>query len=227
VTIGSRIAILATTQYVGHGIDLQRSIDTVSARRNRFSLAHELGHLTLTPRNPNHAGMAPAADVIKLLKCIQRSKTTYRTDLPEMRVSGGDGSSVTSLQIELLLFASGWREQRNESGQQGYVFAHSTMAEFLAAQFFASKTMRVRLRSGQAFSNSWLAYACLMDKLLKNFQREQARTAVVFRLPIVRAIGLILLAICRRYGRRAEPDDYRSLLKRLQPTFRGVACMVN
>lgn len=223
----NRIAVLARTHCIGHGVDLQRSIDAVSARRNRFSLAHELGHLTLPYHNANNVGKASAIDAIRFLGSVQQKDTTLGVGVPEILGGGGDGNAITLPDVEWLLFASQWRKLQNEPAQQGYLFVHSTMAEFLAVEFFASKAMRVRLRTGQAFSDSWLAYACLMNKLLKNFQREQARTAIVFRFPIVRAIGLLLLAICRRYGRRAEPDDYHSLLKRLQLTFRGVACAVN
>lgn len=226
VTI-DRIAVLATTHCIGHGIDLQRSIDTVSARRNRFSLAHELGHLTLPYHNANSAGMASVIGAIQLLGCNRQWGTSIGADVLEVQASGSDGNSATLADAEWLLFAAQWRKLQNEPGQQAYAFKHPAMAEFLAAKLFVSGTMRVRLRSGEAFSDSWLAYACLMGKLLKTFQREQARTTIDFCLPIVRAIGLILLAVCRHYGSRVEPDDYSSLLKRLQPTFRGVACAVN
>ena len=63
----------------------------------------------------------------------------------------------------------------------------------------------------------------MVDNMLAAMDVTLARlVAALARDPNLLALVLVILAVCRRYGRRSEPDDHVVLPMRRYPTSWGV-----
>jgi hypothetical protein len=62
VTYERRIALIAATSCVGHGVDLDRRIGQLSTLRNAYSLLHEVAHHRLAYNEANETGMVAFAE---------------------------------------------------------------------------------------------------------------------------------------------------------------------
>jgi hypothetical protein len=77
----------------------------------------------------------------------------------------------------------------------------------------SSQTIRVLFRESSPLAETWAAFVGLIDTLLSIFRRMKALLRVAVPLhPDVLAFVLVMLAVCRRYGHRSDPDDHASLL---------------
>jgi hypothetical protein len=231
---------MGTSGQYQRGTDLQRAVNVVSAIRKRFTVMHELSHYELESEDRGD-GFAVALSPDSL---EQQPEGSLGLDAANRQISAFPDETVTSppfiedvsMQgvirgLEIL----GAAASSLPFSMHGVIRALEALQAVLpvvreAAQTQSTKdrlvrprTMRVEFHGHAVFAEDWRSYVSLMDNLLARFRLEQALQLAVFHWPSVRTIFLILLAVCRCYGRRAEPDDH-ALLKRRPPTFRGVAC---
>lgn len=230
MTFSERIAVVANTRTLGHGIDLQRSIDTVSGIRNRYSVLHELGHYELAYDDAPDAIIAPFPS--KALEQpsgrVNRAHTSNQPAISVRPPESAEPFSVSDLaeaiRPSLFLLGAVLRKWLQAQAQAVESQPQSLIDQLIRLRI--SRAMRVRVRSGALFADDWLTYVSLMDNLLTRFHLERALQLAALHRRSVPTIVLVLLAVCRRYGHRAEPDDH-SLLERHRPTFRGAACTVS
>jgi hypothetical protein len=235
VTLSERISVLATTRTLRHGIDLQRSINVVSGIRKRFSAMHELHHYEL-PLNdaPNFIVLPPSRAA--LVQRAGRANRSHTANRPVASVVPTD--EVTPSFIADFIKANGlmpffrrlalqmWlRDQARGVRPQPQPESLTDRID-PTMRLRPPRTMRVHLHSCAVLADDWVTYVSLMDNLLTRLHRERALQLAASRRPSVPTIVLVLLAVCRNYGHRAEPDDH-SLVQHHQPTFRGVACTVS
>lgn len=212
--------VVMTSARQDHVSDTRRSIQTLKALRSNFDLAHEVGHITLALHEPNRTGMAAARDALQLLTSMPLTPVADWPTLPTLEaVRAISRPAIPRLslpserlqpwQIKAILLYS-----RHEIRHLDHDFDH-----FLD-KWPTSGNMRVLFREGVLVADDWLASLRLLDSLLRVFCCTVAlRVASVRRLDI-RTYVLVLIAVCRRYGHRAEPDDHSSL-----PVRRHLTCL--
>lgn len=212
--------VVMTSARQDHVSDARRSIQTLKALRSNFDLAHEVGHITLVLHGPNLTGMAAAHDALQLLTSMPLTPVADWPTVPTFEaVRAISTPAIPRLSLPSdhaqpwqvkAAFMFAWHEIHHLD--QG--FGH-----FLDKRP-TSGNMRVLFREGVLIADDWLASLRLLDSLLRVFCCTVAlRVASVRRLDI-RTYVLVLIAVCRRYGHRAEPDDHNSL-----PVRRHLTCL--
>jgi hypothetical protein len=239
---------MGTSGQYQRGTDLQRAVNVVSGIRKRFTVMHELSHYELESEDRGD-GLLIAIPSPESLEQQPEGSSDFGaanrqvTAFPIEAVTSPSLIEDVSMQgvirgLEVLRAAV----TSPPFSVQGATRALEVLGAVLRAAFQTvresaqpqaikdrvvrlrtSRTMRVRFHGCVLSAEDRSAYVLLMDNLLARFRLEQALRLAAFHRPSVRTIVLILLAVCRCYGRRAGPDDH-ALLKRRPPTFRGVAC---
>jgi hypothetical protein len=202
---------------------LDRSINELNAARRRFSLIHDLGHHILAEPGANESGMSAVFDGLLILT---KAEHDHLADLPSA-LSGGvlqPGATLSTLPVErqpapglptwnTRLFAgiaagASFGVDPRAAGQQP---ANTNAVAFPPA--VARVAFRVPTGVGPLLVDSWAAMVRAIDRVLT--------AELLMRLVVCAGIRcraransfvLVVIAACRRYGRRSEPDDYASLL---------------
>jgi hypothetical protein len=195
-TYRQRISVVAVTSCLGSGIELDRSIAALSSYRRRYELAHELGHLTLECHGPNQSGMSSIFECLRWLSSEQGLFAEDRLALPSMDVAPVNAMSPLAL-----------LPPRTIASRQPALVQRAGRINR------SSHTIQVLFRESSPLAERWAAFVGLIDNLLSVFRCMKAllRAAVPLH-PDVLAFVLVMLAACRRYGHRSEPDDHGSLL---------------
>jgi hypothetical protein len=201
--------------------DLVWDIRELSAQRKTFMQIHELAHHALIQVGNNETGMTALSDACALLLQVTRP--------PELP-SGFPGTSTT-LPIDPRSLPSGVPK----------FYLPSWLTEGLSRAFPQtpaspiSPAQRVKLKTAspdqtllrfiaQLIADLAAALVRMVDNMLVAVHVTLARlVAAHAQDPNLVALVLVILAVCRRYGRRSEPDDPAVLPMRRYPTSRGVS----
>ena len=202
---------------------LDRSINELDAARRRFSLLHDLGHHILAEPGANESGMSAVFDNLLILT---RPENDHLADL-SVALSDGvlqPGATLPALSAERQP-APGlptWNTRLFAGIAAGASFgvdprvARQQPANTDAVAFppaVARVAFRVPPGVGSLLVDSWAAMVRAIDSVLT--------AELLMRLVVCAGIRcraransfvLVVIAACRRYGRRSEPDDYASLL---------------
>ncbi len=201
---------------------LDHRIGDLSAQRTGFlSAAHELAHHVLDWDGANSTGMSSVLDALDLLRGFGRPAPT---DWPTSLAAEGEPP------VTILL-----SESRDETAHGLPLWTTSDFAGMLPGAWLGSSesvtggrpqvTFRLSndtrsfLRNIRTvllrFIDTLLAMArlCLVQILLLAYERSLVLARRGRSLGTL-AFVLAILAVCRRYGRRSEPDDHASLIIR-------------
>jgi hypothetical protein len=206
---------------------LDRSIVMASARRETYSLLHELAHqaLAYTDLEFNKTDMSVFFERYQaLIEGMSHVQTDLRPVSIQVKWSGY--VSPPPADASLTPRMPDWYSNTftRMTAPRGFC-AHGTensAAPTLSApdpESARSEPPRIsyRLTTGTLsfLANSSAAVVRLSDRVIGALllMRMLVRTGLSHR-PNARAFVLLILATCRRYGRRSEPDDHASLLIR-------------
>lgn len=199
-------------------------IDEVSARRRVYSdAAHELSHRLLAVNAANNTGMAVVLDATAFLM-LKRYRRAYDSD---------DFSSDDVLRIIMPLAgqSSGprlptWCTSDFVGITPGISLPKASTTEALSTHaHMAEPRISIRLsdRTGSLMAagqrvlmhmlEGLLAMVRLFDLQLSSLRHERS-LIVARRGPGIYAAAFVLriIAVCRHYGHRSEPDDHASLI---------------
>jgi hypothetical protein len=211
---------------------LDQRIGRLSARRNAYSQAHELAHHAMAASGENLTGTAVVFDIIRLM--LEAYVHDQLTDRPHGRYPTQPAPHVLSRQppagppfadldpprVRRDARADVARIWRCHSGDLHTdapvrnpgpariaplrVFYHlSVGAGSLIIDSWAAMVRVI---------DSWAAMVRVIDSVLAamRLMRLLVRTCLSYRLNAL-AFVLVMLAACRHYGHRSEPDDHASL----------------
>jgi hypothetical protein len=218
---------------VGYFTALDRQINELTVRRNRYSLAHELTHRALVDFEvgANNTGMAVFWDVLDLLEDNAGQDAPAWLARPSI---AGPGSASTFFDhaANSVRGLPRWCTQTFVGLARPTWSGSNNNPDTGFATTLASRDSRLTHRESQLtlrFSNyrqppvdTRIALIRLRDALrymvreVKRLIRRTCRARPVVRnaltsCPNVVAFVLVILATCRRYGRRSEPSDHVSL----------------
>jgi hypothetical protein len=215
-------------------IVLDRHIDELSAQRKAFSsAAHELSHHLLALDGldeVNNAGMASALDTLDLVVDLfgdvrsanWPSSFTRDALSPQMIVIPKyRGDSVPRLPSWATRDVAGMLPAPvlDDSGAAVNPTPAKSQLTFRLSEATGSQLADVRaalMRLIDALIA--MAHLCLLKIWMVRRERShilaRALARIIGRLPDIRAFVLVMIAACRRYGHRSEPDDHASLLTR-------------
>jgi len=209
--------LVETSPYEDHSSGYQRSIDKLSALRTNFNRLCELGHLTLQGNECNHTGMAAAHESLEWLADTERLVSGDWFTVP----AADAVPSVAPVKfpcVELPSSRSPW--QIRTASRWFWQEQSDVYGSFELRDVRLSVSERIRV-AYSLLVDSWIASFSLIDSLLRVFSCMEALRTAVFRRLSVRTFVLLLLAVCRRYGHRAEPDDHTFLYVRRYLTSMG------
>jgi hypothetical protein len=205
---------------------VNRRIDELSGRRTVFSTAaHELAHHALAINEANNTGMTAVLDALALL--VHYEQFTPADLLPSF---AGDAASPAMIFIPKYRSDSvprlpSWAT-RDVAGMLSEVWHNSSATEAVNAIHTRPQvTLRLSDDIGSLLADVLAALLRLRDVMLAMarlcgveiwmLRRERSHVlARIGRLPDIRAFGLIIIAVCRHYGHRSEPNDHASLFFR-------------
>ena len=211
---------------------LSRRIAALSVERIVFvTAAHEIAHHLVTLNGANNTGMTYIFDVLDLLRRFGRP-VSERGPIS----FGGDDTSPTlvipkyydasalrlasSVTRDFAALSRGWRLDRSETEPTAPTYTRPQITLRLSADIGSVipsvRTMLLRLLDTLLA----LARRCTVAIEMLRFERSLV-LARLGCLPGVPAFVLVILAVCRRYGHRSEPDDHASLLIRRQLVSMG------
>lgn len=226
---------------------LDHCIIDLTAERARFSLAHEELHQTLEliTTSANYTGTAAIFERFLRIVWEHDASKVWSADVlpsgsvvtddrfPERPVSARepDGLPIWCTNTFVGLPAPRWVSTANASAG-GLPLAFAAQDVGLVHAEPPRITVRVSTGNRQLLTDLLAALLRFLDFLrdMVHFFDRAIEAAYLIRL-IVRsglrhrpnplAFALIILATCRRYGRRSEPDDHASLLNRRHLVIRG------
>jgi hypothetical protein len=212
----------------------------MAAERARFSLAHELAHHVLGELEDNRTTAAGAGKSFPLLQQAAAllgmdelvsylgpaAQSPGDFDLPSVWPLPDTGLPAWRTGMLSKFGLSDWptadsgasasaesvpRFRSSGMARRPLLDARIAYLKYLAALFVDIAATAVRQIDG--------AQSIISAELAR-------RVAVLTRNPGLRAFVLTILATCRRYGRRTEPDDHAVLPMRRYPTSREVTACV-
>ena len=207
---------------------LSRRIAELRYRQRVYaSAAHELAHQVVALNEANDAGMAAVLDTLALIAPFGRlTPVVWRTRLSEEAASLGliviseyHGHSALG-RPSWLRFSQMLSELPLDNGKTT-VDPTSTKPEITFQ--LSSTTWHVRIDLQAAIKqmiDDLIAIARSYVLEMWKARREQSQihsralSRVTVRAPNVRSFVLVIIAACRHYGRRSEPDHFASLLIR-------------
>jgi hypothetical protein len=225
---------------------LRRQWDRLAAERAKFSLAHELAHHVLGEIEDNRTTATGAGKSFPLLQ--QAAALLGMDELasylgPTVLYLGPTAQSAGDFDFPSVWPLPGtglpaWRiGVLSKFGLSGCPTADSGASASAESvpRVRPSGAARLPLLDPRTAYLKYLAalFADIAATAIRRIDGAQSvisaelarRAAVLTRNPGLRAFVLIILATCRRYGRRSEPDDHAVLPMRRYPTSRGVtAC---
>ena len=237
--------IVEGTSEVAYFIAVDRKITELSVRRDAYSRAHELAHQALVDfeTGVNNTGMAVFDDVLRLL--AHDAGETSPEWLEHLSMAGAV-STATFLRptVHSALRLPTWRT-RTFAGLAQPTWSSSDAPETgvastplvlrdsqLTDRESPAVTLRLSAHYQQLLVDIRVALIRLMGvlrrmvRVCKRLIRTTCRMRLVVRnalahRPNVLALVLVILATCRRYGRRSEPDDHASLRNRRHLVIMG------
>jgi hypothetical protein len=204
------------------GAGLVWDIRELSAQRKTFTQIHELAHHVLIQVGDNETGMTALSDACALLLQVARPSAVERPSslLGTSTLPIDPGRSLPR-GVPKFYQPSWLTEGLSRS------FAQTPESPVSPAQRVKLKTARpdqTLLRFiAQLIADLAAALVRMVDNMLAAMHVTLARlVAALARDPNLLALVLVILAVCRRYGRRSEPDDHAVLPMRRYPTSWGV-----
>jgi hypothetical protein len=216
---------------------LEREVAELSRQRNSYSRAHELAHHALAEIE---AGASNADSVFEGLVAALAQHDVGKASLVWRRFVVAE-QGVFLIAPEPLPVARSapslpaWRADTFAGLPEPAWFSRDTPAVVAAAPVSGTQDIRLPYReplqvSFRLFAGSGRLFGAARDALLRFLDMLRrmvrllngaigCRTQLIFQSglrhrPNVLAFALIILAVCRRYGRRSEPDDHASLITR-------------
>lgn len=221
---------------------LHGTLGRLAAERSRYTVAHELAHHVLADIDGCPTGMADTgktSTLLALLRLVDEIDPALLSVFADVALAPDASLDIPSAWPSRVAGLPSWRSGvLPKSGFKDSPIEDSvapTVAEPVLSVTPASVATlpwaEVRrfieyLARLVAKAVADIAVAAIrqIDKVRAAVCAELARrVALLARNPGVCAFMLIILAVCRRYGRRAEPDDPAVSPIRRYPTFRGVA----
>ena len=178
-----------------HARDLQHSIGNLS--RLRFTLAHENAHLLLDCPDPDPNYTASMA----LYERIRWLASAVWVDAALANTTPAFPSDWTTFSPR-----SGATSTVNETTVPARPLKHTVRSAALAA--LAAESLLLEFQAGVLPADSKAASLRLIDGILAALRLlfGLVLTALSQHLNVLTFV-LVMLAVCLRYGRRAEPDD--------------------
>jgi hypothetical protein len=213
---------------------LDQRIGRLSARRNAYSHAHELAHHlmaaneeNLTPKiltGKNQTGMTSIFDILRMIEaCVDGQLANWPTGTtqpgPPLMFFFANTPPALRLPAWTPRTFAGMRAQRRLGLGDG---AQARPTPTLSARNTGparNAPLRViyllSIGAGSLIIDSWAAMARVIDGVLAAMRltRLLVRACLRYRVNAL-AFVLVMLAACRHYGHRSEPDDHASLLIR-------------
>lgn len=212
--------------------DLRHDITELSTQRKRFELAHELAHQVLAQEETNQTGMSALFQAIGLLQQVAPPSAVDRpTSFP---------GTVTAPAVDLTELTHALADFNMPASRTGTPSTASMLAPVDSAHTAAalvSPAPRITLKAAspdatflrfiaRLIADLSIAMVRLTDSMLSAIRVRLARLLAALGRRLDRlAFGLVILAACRRYGRRSEPDDHVVLpMRRYQTSWGAIAC---
>jgi hypothetical protein len=217
--------------YVGSGTELvflrtlHRNIDELSATRRTYSQLHELAHLALAAPGANDTGMVLVFDSLRLLSApdhdhLTNLATAFSAGVPQPRpvtlspvaeIPPAGGMPMWSTRAFTGMTIGAWFGFDLGSLPTGQAPSIRNLEASRPAR--SRVVFHIPVGTGALLVDGWAAMTRVIDSVL---------AAVLLMRLLVRAglqhglngVGfvLVILATCRHYGHRSEPDDHASLL---------------
>lgn len=204
---------------------LNRNIDDLVATRRTYSQLHDLAHQALVAHGANDTGMVLVFDSLRLLSAADHD---HLADFPTAFFTGGlQPRPFTLSPLAETPPAGGlpmWNTRAFVGATTGIWFgfddgSHPAGQALSIRNLEASRpapsrvVFHIPVGTGALLVDGWAAMMRVIDSVL---------AAVLLMRLLVRAglqhglngLGfvLVILATCRHYGHRSEPDDHASLL---------------
>jgi hypothetical protein len=207
---------------------LDQRIGRLSARRNAYSQAHELAHHVMAANEADLTGTVVVIDNLLMLEARDYDQ------LPDWPTSFATGVTQPS-PSPMSLFAnppSAFRLPTWSTCEFAGMIAQTWLDLGDGTQATATPTPSVRnpdparsappsvvyylsVGAGSLIIDSWAAIVRVIDSVLAamRLMRLLVRAGLRYGLNALTFV-LVILAACRHYGHRSEPDDHASLLIR-------------
>jgi hypothetical protein len=208
---------------------LDQRIDELTASRRAYSRLHEVGHLALTAPEVDHAVPVP---FFGSLSAYTADDHDLWTDWPANLLGSPTqlgpylGALFDRLPPALRLPAWNTRTFAGVTAETSLGTCDGIQAttQALADRKPAPSRVifHVPVGAGALLADSWAAMVRVIDSVLAalRLMRLRVRTSLGRRFKVA-AFVLAILAACRHYGHRAEPDDHASLFIRRHLTSMG------
>jgi hypothetical protein len=206
---------------------LDQGIGRLWARRNAYSQAHEFAHQAIAPNPENPRGAVVVFDSLLMLESRDHDQladgpTRFPTsvDQPSPTPVHPFGSTPSTSRLptwNTAAFAGMIPQAWPELGEGALATAMPTLSVRKAdlAPIASPRVIyRLSVGAGSLIIDSWAAMVRVIDSVLvaMRLMRVLLRACLGHRLAL--AFFLVVLAACRHYGHRSEPDDHFSLLFR-------------
>jgi hypothetical protein len=207
---------------------LDQRIGQLSARRNAYSQAHELAHHVMAANEGDLAGTVVVIDSVLMLEDRDHDQLT---DWPTSFATGVTQPSPSPMSL-FTSTPSAFRLPAWNTRPFAGMMAQTWLDSGDGTQATATPTLSVRnpdparsappsviyhLSVGAAslIIDSWAAIVRVIDSVLAamRLMRLLVRAGLGYGLNALTFV-LVMLAACRHYGHRSEPDDHASLLIR-------------
>lgn len=201
---------------------LDQRIGRLSARRNAYSQAHELAHHVMAANEENLTGMALVFDVLLMIAaCADGQLADWPTGVtqhspPLMSLFANTPPALRLPTWTTRAFAEMRAQTWLRSGDRAQATSTPTTsvrnpgpARIAPLRVF----YHLSVGAGSLIIDSWAAIVRVIDSVLAamRLMRLLVRACLSYRLNAL-AFVLVMLAVCRHYGHRSEPDDHASLL---------------
>jgi hypothetical protein len=226
---------------------LDRRIADLTTERTRFSRAHELGHqaLNLVTAGADDAARLVFEDIVSSLLLHNLGEVCF-SDMPTRHIvtvkfkarsvdvlpalSRADGLPTWCTNTFVGLPAPTWAG----SGSVDAGSTPTTSGRDVSPACCESPRITVRFSAGSGWLRRDVVHALqrllnFLHRMVRLFDRAIEAVCVIRLIvrsglrhrPNTLAFALIILATCRHYGHRSEPDDHASLLNRRHLVIRG------
>jgi hypothetical protein len=212
---------------------LHVTLGQLAEERSTYSLSHELAHVVLSHADNDHISMDKVFELLRLADEIAA---------PAKSLSFAGVASAPGLSLET---SSAWPSPVSglppwRTASFSTLGFKDSLIDDSSASTMAEPDVIIRLASvptlpvadlrrfvkylAQLVADVAVAAIRQIDKVSAAVSAEMARrVALLAWNPGVRTFVLVILAVCRRYGRRSEPDDRALLPMRRHLTSWGVA----
>jgi hypothetical protein len=214
---------------------LEQRIGPLSRQRDAYSRAHELAHHVMAASGANDTGMSLVLDNFLLLSDSNHLQlANWPASLPAGVVQPRSLLISLSASTPSALHLPVWdtRAFAGVTGQAWFDSEDGTLAT-ATPTFRVSRprpvgsapsrvTLYVTAVTWSLLVDGWAAMVRVIDSVLTALRliRLLVRAGLGRRLNAL-AYVLVIIAACRRYGHRSEPDDHAPLLIRRHPTSAG------